>query len=84
VSQDSYLFKKYNIKREATCKRAIGQDDIIKLKAVEPQTSRQRRAKDYFLISFYLMGASFVDLAFLKVSDIRGWVSRDGCRRRMK
>lgn len=71
VSQDSYPFKKYNIKREATRKRAISQEDIAKLKAVEPQTSRQRRAKDYFLMSFYLMGASFVDLAFLKVSDIR-------------
>lgn len=71
VAQDSYPFKKYTLKREATRKRAINENDIAKLRAVEPQTERQRRAKDYFLISFYLMGASFIDLAFLKVGDIK-------------
>lgn len=71
VPQDSYPFKKYTLKREATRKRAITQSDIAKLKEVEPQTERQRRAKDYFLMSFYLMGVSFIDLAFLKVSYIK-------------
>jgi integrase len=71
VPQDSYPFKKYILKREATRKRAISQQGIAKLKQVEPQTERQRRAKDYFLMSFYLMGASFIDLAFLKVGDIK-------------
>lgn len=71
VPQESYPFKKYSLKREATPKRAITQQDIAKLKAIQPQSTMQRRAKDYFLISFYLMGASFVDLAFLKMSDVR-------------
>lgn len=71
VPQDTYPFKKYVLKREATRKKAISHQDIFKLKAVEPQTTMQRRAKDYFLMSFYLMGASFVDLAFLKVGDVK-------------
>lgn len=71
IPQENYPFKKYKIKKEATRKRAITQQDIAKLKATEPQTDRQRRAKDYFLMSFYLMGASFIDLAFLKLSDIK-------------
>ncbi|MEM9680079.1 MAG: site-specific integrase [Bacteroidota bacterium] len=69
--KDSYPFHSYSIKHEKTRKRAIGEDAIAKLKAVEPQTARQRRAKDYFLMSFYLMGASFIDLAFLTYSNIK-------------
>ncbi|MEL7118752.1 MAG: site-specific integrase [Bacteroidota bacterium] len=70
VSQDYYPFNDYKIKSQKTRKRAISQDDILKLKAFEPTTDRQKRAQDYFFISFYMMGASFVDIAFLKVSDI--------------
>lgn len=71
VSKDFYPFAEYSIKKETTRKRAITIEDIEKIKAFEPQTIRQTRAKDYFLMSFYTMGTSFVDLAFLKVSDIR-------------
>ncbi|MEM8528236.1 MAG: site-specific integrase [Bacteroidota bacterium] len=70
VSQDSYPFSDYKIKSESTRKRAISREDVQKLKAFEPQTARQTRAKDYFFMSFYLMGASFADLAFLRVKDI--------------
>lgn len=70
VPADAYPFKEYSIKNEKTRKRAISEADITKLIAVVPETSRQERAKDYFLMSFYLMGASFVDVAFLKMSDI--------------
>ncbi len=71
LSADTYPFKQYTIKREATRKRAITPEDIARLRAVEPKSSRQQEAKTYFLMSFYLMGASFIDLAFLKVEDIR-------------
>lgn len=72
LSAEYYPFKEYSIKREETVKRAISQMDIQKLKAVEPATERQKRAKDYFFISFYMMGASFVDIASLKVKNIIG------------
>lgn len=71
ASKESYPFENYSIKHEKTKKRAIKKEDIEKLKNFEPTTARQIRAKDYFFMSFYLMGASFIDLAFLKVSDIR-------------
>jgi integrase len=70
VSADYYPFNEYKIKKEATRKRAIAMKDIIKLKEFAPQTLRQTRAKHYFLISFYMMGASFVDIAYLKLKNI--------------
>ncbi len=71
VPQQFYPFKEYSIKHETTKKRAISASAIEQIKVFVPTTLRQERAKDYFLMSFYLMGASFVDIALLKVSDIR-------------
>jgi integrase/recombinase XerD len=70
LSRDSYAFQHYSVKTEKTRKRAVSQTDIESIKDFVPTTKRQARAKDYFMASFYLMGASFVDLAFLRVSDI--------------
>lgn len=61
----------YTIEHQKTKKRAIRQEDLKAIIDFVPQTDRQKRAKDYFLISFFLMGASFIDLAYLKVSDIK-------------
>ncbi len=71
VSKEHYPFDLYSIKKEKTRKRAVDSDAIAKLKVFVPTTQRQKRAKDYFFISFYLMGASFIDLAFLKLSNIK-------------
>lgn len=70
VSLESYPFRHYTIRKEATRKRAISKLDLAKLKMVEPQTVRQERAKRYFFVSYYLMGASFIDLAFLRHENI--------------
>lgn len=72
ISKDYYPFTDYRIKGESTRKRAIAGADLELIKKFQPKTERQERAKDYFLLSFYLMGASFVDLAFLKVKNITG------------
>lgn len=72
IDQDYYPFNDYSVKYQATRKRAITGADLELVKQYEPVTERQKRAKQYFLLSFYLMGASFVDIAFLKVKDIRG------------
>lgn len=71
--KEVYPFDKYSIKHEKTRKRAISVEDIEKLKVLKPSqlTTRQKRAKDYFFMSFYLMGASFIDLAFLRISDMQ-------------
>ena len=70
LSRDEYPFEHYQVKKEKTRKRAVSAIDIEKIKSFEPQTRQLIRAKDYFLMSFYLMGASFIDLAFLKVDNI--------------
>lgn len=72
ISKDYYPFTDYRIKGESTRKRAVSAADLELIKRFQPKTERQARAKDYFLLSFYLMGASFVDLAFLKVRNITG------------
>ncbi len=71
IGKENYPFDNYSIKHEKTQKRAITKKDIEKLRSFVPATSRQTRAKDYFFMSFYLMGASFIDLAFLRATDIR-------------
>lgn len=72
ISADYYPFEDYTIKQEATRKRAISRDDLIKLIKFKPFIGWHKRAQDYFLISFYLMGASFVDIALLKIKNING------------
>ncbi len=70
ISSEYYPFKDFTLKKEETRKRAINRDELIRFLQYEPKTDRHKRAKDYFLISFYLMGASFVDIALLKLRNI--------------
>ncbi len=70
ISNEYYPFTDYSIKTQETRKRAISREDIIKFLQFKPIIGWHSRAKDYFLISFYLMGASFVDIAFLKMKNI--------------
>lgn len=72
IGKDFYPFNDYSVKYEKTRKRAITGVDLERVKAFMPETVRQERAKEYFMLSFYLMGASFVDVAFLKVKNIIG------------
>ena len=60
-----------------TAKRAISVKDIRKIEKLELQIgSSIDKARDLFLLSFYLRGMAFVDMAFLKKSDLKcGWVS---------
>lgn len=71
LSQDDYPFTNYSLKTVKTKKRAISKEELDLIKGFVPKTIQQGRAKDYFLMSFYLMGASFIDLAFLKLRDIK-------------
>jgi integrase/recombinase XerD len=72
ISKDYYPFGDYAIKKESTRKRAITAADLQLIRQYMPKTERQERAKDYFMLSFFLMGASFVDIAMLKVKNITG------------
>lgn len=70
VSQ-SYPFKNVYTGVGKTIKRAISLDDMRKLKSLDlSYSSKMCFARDMFLFSFYTMGMSFVDIAYLKKSDV--------------
>ena len=55
-----------------TAKRAISVKDIRKIENLDlPTGSSLDKARDLFLISFYLRGMAFVDMAFLKKNDLK-------------
>lgn len=72
VSKDAYYFTDIAFKPERTAKRAITKEEIIKFvnHDAAPNTP-EWNAKNYFILSFSLIGASFTDLAYLKPSNIK-------------
>mgnify|MGYP002522362791 CR=1 FL=1 len=55
-----------------TAKRSISVNDIRKIERLDlPRGSSLDKARDLFLLSFYLRGMAFVDMAFLKKSDLK-------------
>lgn len=55
-----------------TAKRAITVKEIRKIEKLDlPRGFSLDKARDLFLISFYLRGMAFVDMAFLKKTDLK-------------
>ena len=57
-------------KMTKTAKRAVPIEIIQKLATAQIKNKTEQLARDLFLFSFYTRGMSFVDIAFLKKSDI--------------
>ncbi|MBL7808654.1 MAG: site-specific integrase [Saprospiraceae bacterium] len=71
LGRESYPFQDFSIKHESTAKRAVAKEVIRQIEAIElPIDTPIWHNRNYFLLSFYLIGISFVDLSFLKWSDI--------------
>jgi len=71
VDRSLYPFYDISIKFQRTANRAISKGDIknlINLPLVE--NSQSWRALNYFMLSFFLRGISFTDMAYLKHSNI--------------
>jgi integrase len=65
-------FYDFSIKTEKTKKRAISKASIQVLKATSlTKGTSEWHAINYFLLSFYLIGISFTDLAYLKPDNIQ-------------
>lgn len=62
---------------DKTSKRALGMNDIRAIRNLDLSGKRSLEfARDMFLFSFYMRGMSFVDMAYLKKSDLKnGFVS---------
>jgi len=75
MAPDSHPFRKVSTTSEKTVKRAIPLSTIRKLKNLNLDDSPSRRlARDMFLLSFYMRGMSFVDMAHLRKADLKGGV----------
>ncbi len=72
VDRSTYPFLDIAIKTERTAKRAITIDDLKKIAEIDLKPkSRKWHARNYFFLSFALIGASFTDLAYLSSANIR-------------
>jgi integrase/recombinase XerD len=72
VDKSHYPFLDIQVKTERTAKRAISVDDLLKIARCELKPkSRHWHARNYFLLSFALTGASFTDLAYLAPANIK-------------
>jgi integrase len=72
IEKEAYPFDQYTILSKPTKKRAISFDSIQRIVSLKFKQGEEslNEARNIFLMSFYLMGAPFIDLAFLTKSNI--------------
>ena len=71
VDRSFYPFYDISIKSQKTANRAIYKADIKQLISLPiAEYSASERALNYFMLSFYLRGINFTDMAYLKRSNI--------------
>lgn len=68
-------FAKVFTGRERTCKRSVTADVMVRLQRLAlPEGSSLALARDLFLFGFQALGMPFVDMAYLKKSQVAGGV----------
>jgi len=65
IPQDIYPFRKFKIKKEATLKRSLTPEQLIKVRDF-PCEPHQEKYRDIFMLIFYLIGINTIDLFNLK------------------
>ena len=82
LAEDSDIFEGVRTSGVRTAKRAVGIDIMRRIERLElKDDSAMAMARDMFMLSFYLRGMAFVDMAFLRKTDLRcGMLSY--CRRK--
>lgn len=69
------LFDRVHLSYVKTTKRAISETDIRAIQELQLTSgSITALARDIFMFSFYMRGMSFVDIAFLKKSDLKNGI----------
>lgn len=72
IEKEAYPFTKYKIKTTSTRKRALDISYIQKILLLDLNKKHELfHTRNYFLISFMLYGMTFMDMAFLKLEDIK-------------
>ncbi len=71
VDESLYPFKHYVIRTKPTEKRAIKLESIKKILEMETKVgSRYFHYRNYFILSYLMLGMSFIDMAFLRRDNI--------------
>ena len=70
VDRKYYPFSEIQIKTERTVKRAFTKDVIKYIEHLELPNKQMAQARDYYILSFYLIGMNFTDMAYLTRANI--------------
>lgn len=63
---------KYKLRAPRPVKKALSKQELKTLMDAEPQNEFQKKAKDFWFLSFACNGINLKDLAYLKWKDIKG------------
>lgn len=63
---ENYPFKKYQVPSGRNIKKALPVDDLKKILTHVPKEESQKRALDFWKLSYYCNGINFTDIAHLK------------------
>ncbi|MFI3288341.1 MAG: site-specific integrase [Rikenellaceae bacterium] len=75
IVEQQHPFKRVYTGIEKTTKRALPLKEIKRIKELDlSATSTCEYARDLFLFSFYTRGMSFVDMAYLRKSDVKNGI----------
>lgn len=76
VSIELYPFgrKGYRIPKGSNYKKALKNQDKVKLEKAKPENEQERRAIAMWMFSYYANGMNFTDMAYLKPSNIHAEV----------
>lgn len=71
IDKKYYPFDSYSIRQTKTQKRAISNEELKRVIALQLDESHACfNARNYFIISYMLYGINFIDMAFLRTSNI--------------
>ncbi|MFN8286823.1 MAG: site-specific integrase [Chitinophagales bacterium] len=71
VDAKFYPYRKYKIKGENTIKRNISKEQIKQIVLMDiTEGTKEWHSRNYFMLSFNLIGMSFADMATIKPTDI--------------
>lgn len=70
ISQDNYPFRFLKIRSERTAKRNLSIEDLKKIRDKRLKKEHLKRARDLFVLSFYLNGINFKDMLLAKKEDV--------------
>ncbi len=69
---DRLLFSRVRLSYVKTAKRAIGEKELKAIASLQlPEESTIAFARDLFMFSFYMRGMPFVDMAYLRKTDLK-------------